>query len=125
MHHACHTLVVFLCRDPDYFIRQFGLLAKCSTPLVKATIAGLTESISWHHLVDKDRSIYRGMLGLQRTVSQTDEGIRNHRAVTQALEETLERYRKHDRLQILEPFRPLFDENHLGEAGSERSKLQQ
>ncbi|KAJ9122481.1 hypothetical protein QFC22_001909 [Naganishia vaughanmartiniae] len=111
--------------DPDYFIRQFGLLAKCSTPLVKATIAGLKESVSWHLLVDKDRSIYRGMLGLRRTVLQTEEGIRKHRTVTQELEETLQRYRQHDRLQILEPFRTLFDEKYPDEAETDKSKLQQ
>lgn len=65
------------------------------------------------------------MLGLRRTVLQTDEGIRKHRAVTHDLEETLERYRRHDRLQILEPFRTLFDENYQGDAEIDRSKLQQ
>ncbi|KAJ9106853.1 hypothetical protein QFC19_002982 [Naganishia cerealis] len=55
---------------------------------------------------------------------EIDEGIRKHKAVTEDLEVTLERYRQQDRLEILNPFRSLFDENYSGDAETDASKMQ-
>lgn len=111
--------------DPEYFIRQFGLLAKSSLPLVQAIIAALKEAASWHLQVDKDRSVYRGMLGLRRTEQQRDGASHRHQAVTGELEAALDRYSLIDRLEILNPFRALFDVTCRGEGEIDPAKLQQ
>lgn len=111
--------------DPEYFIRQFGLLAKSSSPLVRAIIAALKEAIAWHQQADKDRSVYRGMLGLRRSLKERDGASQNHRAITHELQDALERYRHRDRLEILNPFRALFDATCRDDGEFDTSKLQQ
>jgi hypothetical protein len=112
-------------RDPEYFIRQFGLLGKSSLPLVQAIVAALKEAVAWHLQVDKDRSVYRGMLGLRRTEQERGGASHHHQAVTSELETALERYRHVDRLEILNPFRALFDVTCRGDGEIDPAKLQQ
>lgn len=111
--------------DPEYFIRQFGLLAKSSLPLVQAIIAALKEAVNWHLQVEKDRSVYRGMLGLGRTEQERSGASHRHQTVTSELDAALDRYSLVDRLEILNPFRPLFDATCQGEGEIDVAKLQQ
>lgn len=81
--------------------------------------------MAWHQQVDKDRSMYRGMLGLRRSKQDMDSAIRNHETITRELEDALDRYRHRDRLEILNPFRSLFDATCRAAGEVDTSKLQQ
>jgi hypothetical protein len=81
--------------------------------------------MAWHQQVDKDRSVYRGMLGLGRSTQEKGGASRNHQAITRELEAALERYRHRERLEILNPFRSLFDATCRGDGEVDTSKLQQ
>lgn len=65
------------------------------------------------------------MLGLRRSVKERDGASQTHQAVTRDLEAALERYRHRDRLEILNPFRALFDATCRADGEIGTSKLQQ
>lgn len=91
--------------------------------MVHAIIAALKEAVDWHLQVDKDRSVYRGMLRLGRTDQEREGASHRHQTVTRELEAAMDRYSLVDRLEILNPFRPLFDVTCQGEI--DPAKLQQ